>query len=98
MRWARPVDDDLPVGLRDTRLRHLARTLHSLGERPLYEFLREIDQGAPFWPTLEGYATLTQYRSLLAADGADKLDPILFLVPPPISEAEWDALPEYSDE
>jgi hypothetical protein len=29
-----------------------------LGERPLYEFLAELDNGAQLWPRLERYASL----------------------------------------
>jgi hypothetical protein len=40
----------------DARLRLLAGRLHSLGETPLFEFLREVSQGADPWSRLERYA------------------------------------------
>jgi hypothetical protein len=40
------------------RLRYLARQVHALGERPLYELLRELQQGAPLEERLEVYARL----------------------------------------
>ena len=33
-------------GIDPARLRHLARRLHALGERPLYELMRELVAGA----------------------------------------------------
>jgi hypothetical protein len=42
----------------DARLRCLAQRLHRLGERPLFEFLLELDAGADIWPRLEAYAAL----------------------------------------
>jgi hypothetical protein len=43
---------------RDVRLQHLARRLHQLGERPLFEFLSEIESGADLRSRLERYAQL----------------------------------------
>jgi hypothetical protein len=40
------------------RMRRLARRLHGLGPRPLYEFLVELDAGAPLLERLEKYAAL----------------------------------------
>ena len=40
------------------RLARLAGRLHSLGPRPLLEFLVEIEAGAPLIPRLERYAAL----------------------------------------
>jgi hypothetical protein len=42
----------------DARLRHLARRLHALGERPLYEFIREVVAGRDLIEHLERYADL----------------------------------------
>jgi hypothetical protein len=53
------------------RLRHLARQIHRLGERPLFELFRELDAGAPLWPRLEVYATLP--ADFIAAWGGDTL-------------------------
>jgi hypothetical protein len=38
------------------RLRFLARQTHRLGERPLYELLLEVRDGADLWDRLEAYA------------------------------------------
>jgi len=40
------------------RLEYLARRLHALGERPLFEFLNELERGAELRASLERYATL----------------------------------------
>ncbi len=40
------------------RLRHLARHLHSLGPKPLYHFLDEVERGADLRRHLEEYAKL----------------------------------------
>ncbi|MGP8193383.1 MAG: hypothetical protein ACLQLT_12270 [Methylovirgula sp.] len=55
----------------DARLRLLARRLHRLGERPLYEYLRELSNGADLLERLERYAQLD--RDFIAAAGGDKL-------------------------
>jgi len=40
------------------RLRQLARRIHALGPRPLYELLRELEADAPLHERLERYAAL----------------------------------------
>ena len=40
------------------RLRQLARRIHALGPRPLYELLRDLEAGAPLHERLERYAAL----------------------------------------
>jgi hypothetical protein len=35
-----------PAGIPRERLRHLARRIHRLGERPLFELLAELDAGS----------------------------------------------------
>jgi hypothetical protein len=55
------------------RLRHLARQLHRLGERPLFEFLAELDAGADFWPRLEAYAALEPYQPFIQELDGDQL-------------------------
>lgn len=62
------------------RLRHLARRLHELGERPLYELLAELDKGAPLGPRLERYAELS--ADIVNALGADQLPSAVRLVTP----------------
>jgi hypothetical protein len=42
----------------DEHLRRLARQVHSLGERPLYELFREIIAGKSIADALEDYARL----------------------------------------
>jgi hypothetical protein len=50
--------------------------LHRLGERPLFEFLRELDQGADMWSRLEAYAALEPYQTFIQALDGDKLPPL----------------------
>ena len=58
----------------DARLRYLAGRIHALGERPLFELLRELDGGADLHPTLEAYARLP--AEFIAAHGGDRLIPL----------------------
>jgi hypothetical protein len=53
------------------RLRHLARRIHQLGPRPLFELLRELEAGANFHDSLEGHAALD--ADLIHELGADRL-------------------------
>jgi hypothetical protein len=55
----------------DARLRRLARHLHLLGERPLYELLREVLAGRDPVASLEAYGRLDP--DILEALGADRL-------------------------
>ena len=48
------------------RLQHLARQIHALGERPLYECLLELDRGADPRPTLERFARLAPLAGFIA--------------------------------
>lgn len=57
-----------------TRLRYLARKIHKLGERPLYELLLELSSGAPLYDRLERYAALP--ADFIAANGGDRLPPL----------------------
>jgi hypothetical protein len=57
------------------RLAYLTRRIHSLGERPLYEFLCEIDAGAPLHRTLERYSELWVLRGFIKANDGDRLQP-----------------------
>jgi hypothetical protein len=69
-----------PPTIPPERLRHLAQRLHELGERPLYEFLVELDRGAPLGPRLERYAQLS--ADVVNALGADRLPSAVRLVTP----------------
>jgi hypothetical protein len=53
------------------RLQYLAHRLHALGERPLHEFLIEIQNGAELLPTLEAYSRLD--GNFIKQLGGDKL-------------------------
>ena len=55
------------------RLRHLARQIHALGERPLYELFLELERGAELHDTLERYARLFPLAEFIAAFGGDRL-------------------------
>jgi hypothetical protein len=57
----------------ETRLRHLARQIHALGERPLFELLRELENGSPLGETLERYARLEPFTAFITACGGDRL-------------------------
>jgi hypothetical protein len=60
-----------PVALE--RLRHLAQRIHSLGPRPLFELLRELDAGADVADALERYARLAPLASFIAEHDGDRL-------------------------
>jgi hypothetical protein len=60
------------------RIRHLARHLHSLGERPLYEWACEVVGGADPLARLEAYGRLDV--DTVRALGADKLPPSLTVI------------------
>ncbi len=42
------------------RIRHLARQVHCLGERPFFELLLEVARGTDIWDALERYARLAR--------------------------------------
>jgi hypothetical protein len=48
----------IPQNSPDARLQHLARRVHALGERPLYELFRELIAGADPRTRIERYAQL----------------------------------------
>jgi hypothetical protein len=52
---------------------HLARQIHALGERPLFELFRELKRGADLHDTLERYARLSPLAEFIAALGGDRL-------------------------
>jgi hypothetical protein len=68
--WFPPPRASVP----DSRLRRLARHLHSLGERGVYELLREIIAGRDAVERLERYAELN--ADIVHAVGADRLPPL----------------------
>jgi hypothetical protein len=53
------------------RLRRLTQQIHRLGERPLYELLRELEAWGDFQERVEAYARLDP--GVVAALGADEL-------------------------
>jgi hypothetical protein len=55
------------------RLTYLAGCLHSLGPRPLLEFLIELDAGANLHERLERYAALERYGHFIKQHGGDRL-------------------------
>jgi hypothetical protein len=63
-----------PAGrLPPERLRHLARQIHLLGERPLFELLSELQAGAPFAERVERYADLAPLAGFIEALGGRDL-------------------------
>jgi hypothetical protein len=58
----------------EARLRLLARRIHRLGERPLFELFRELDDGTDLSSTLEAYAKLP--ADLIREYGGDRLPAI----------------------
>jgi hypothetical protein len=56
---------------RRARVRFLARRIHALGERPLFEMFCELDAGADFTECAERYAALP--AGLIKALGGDRL-------------------------
>jgi hypothetical protein len=66
---SRPQHPSLP------RLRLLAARLHSLGERPLFEYLAEIIAGADPVMRLEAYARLSPLAEFIAANDGARLAP-----------------------
>jgi hypothetical protein len=57
----------------DVRLRRLARQIHTLGERPLFELFRELNAGADLHPTLEIYARIAHLADFIRAQDGDHL-------------------------
>jgi hypothetical protein len=57
------------------RIHYLARRLHSLGVRPIYELLLELRDGADLWIRLERYAGLAPLAGFIASQGGDHLPP-----------------------
>jgi hypothetical protein len=60
----------------DPRLQRLAAQIHTLGPRPLFELLRELDDGAELRPTLEAYARLAPLAEFIAANDGDDFKPL----------------------
>ena len=59
------------------RLRYLTRRIHALGERPLFELFRKLDDGELLAETLEQYARISYFTDFIAAlDGRD-LPPLI---------------------
>jgi hypothetical protein len=72
----RETRDPAPALPRE-RLACLARRIHRLGERPLYELFRELASGAPLLPRLERYARLeADYGDFIRALSGDRLTPL----------------------
>jgi hypothetical protein len=67
--------------LEATRLRHLAREIHALGEHPLFELFAEIVGGADPMERIERYARLErEHGDFIRALGGDKFSSQLLLV------------------
>jgi len=57
----------------EARLRLLAARLHALGPRPLYEYLKELNNGADLLERLERFAELD--AKWISSIGGDKMPP-----------------------
>jgi hypothetical protein len=55
------------------RLAYLARRIHALGPRPLFELFVELEAGEPLLPRLEAYARLAPLGGFIAEMGGDRL-------------------------
>ena len=55
------------------RLARLARKIHRLGERPLFELFRELATGANLHECLERYAALAPLTGLIQSLSGDRL-------------------------
>jgi hypothetical protein len=55
------------------RLVRLARKIHRLGERPLFELFRELDAGANLHECLERYAAIAPLTGLIQSLSGDRL-------------------------
>jgi hypothetical protein len=56
--WPVPAPEPTQPAIPPAKLKRLARHLHSLGERGLFECLKAIISGAPIGDTLEAYTRL----------------------------------------
>ena len=63
----------MAIHLPRERLRCLAEDIHSLGPRPLFELLVELDADAQLGPALERYAKLHGLAHFIAACDGDRL-------------------------
>lgn len=59
----------------NTRYRLFARKMHHLGIRPMFEFFKEVRDGAPFESTLERYSDLVKYAEFIEVNGGRDLPP-----------------------
>jgi hypothetical protein len=60
------------------RLKYLARRLHALGPRPLFDYLNKVERGYPLREHLEAYARLDP--GVVAALGATQFGPPVFVI------------------
>jgi len=66
------------VQQRAARLQLLAGRIHDLGPRPLFEMLRELDQGADLAETIERYARLP--GDFIRQHGGAELPPLRVII------------------
>jgi hypothetical protein len=55
--------------------RIFAKNMHLLGIRPMFEFFKEVRDGAPFESTLERYSGLVKYAKFIEVNGGKDLPP-----------------------
>jgi hypothetical protein len=62
------------------RLQYLAKRIHKLGPRPLFELLRELASGAELMFVLERYARIEPFAGFITHLNGDRLPPPARLV------------------
>jgi hypothetical protein len=55
------------------RIQYLARRIHQLGERPLFELLKELDAGGNLPSVLERYARIAPLADFISSLDGDRL-------------------------
>jgi hypothetical protein len=64
---------EAPPRIPRERFACLARKIHPLGERPLYELFDELDAGRELGSVLESYARLDRYAGFIQTLNGDRL-------------------------
>ena len=73
-----------PLRIPEVRLRHLARQVHALGPRPLYELFRELVAGADPQDRIQAFADID--ADFVHALGGDQFFPLIAVIEQDIRE------------